>query len=162
MDPKLVGLFFSHSSLTLVADPLVESAVTSVSVPMTPRVRKPLSITTPPSVTSTTATLVVPAPISADDIGDVPSPPTDLGHHSPEGVGEVEDRVPEGAVGSTVDPSAVASTKAAVDICSRRASTAPAIDSFQRELARRNMVQLEAPCLLGTPYAVSSMGICRG
>ncbi|EJK56700.1 hypothetical protein THAOC_23363, partial [Thalassiosira oceanica] len=130
MDPKLVGSF-SHSSLTLVADPLVESAVTPVSVPTTPRVRKPLSITKPPSDTSTTATPVVPAPISADDIGDVPPPPTDLGHghHSPEGVGEVEDRVPEGAVGSTVDPSAVASTKAAVDISSRRASTAPAIVS---------------------------------
>ncbi|EJK54441.1 hypothetical protein THAOC_25929 [Thalassiosira oceanica] len=128
MDPKLVGSF-SHSSLTLVADPLVESAVTPVSVPTTPRVRKPLTITKPPSVTSTTATPVVPAPISAEHIGDVPPPPTVLGHHSPEGVGDVEDRVPEGAVGSTVDPSAVASTKAAVDIGSRRASAAPAIVS---------------------------------
>ncbi|EJK56454.1 hypothetical protein THAOC_23654, partial [Thalassiosira oceanica] len=128
MDPKLVG-YFSHSSLTLVADPLVESAVTPVSVPTTPRVRKPLTITKPPSVTSTTATPVVPALISADDIGDVPPPPTDLGHHSPEGVSEVEDRVPEGAVGSTVDPSAVASIKTTVDIRSRRASTAPAIVS---------------------------------
>ncbi|EJK64047.1 hypothetical protein THAOC_15259 [Thalassiosira oceanica] len=128
MDPKLVDSF-SHSSLTLVADPLVESEVTPVSVPTTPRVRKPLTITTPPSVTSATATPVVPAPISADDTGDVPPPPTDLGHHSPEGVGGVEVRVPEGAVSSTVDPSAVASTKAAVDISSRRASAAPAIVS---------------------------------
>ncbi|EJK64841.1 hypothetical protein THAOC_14381, partial [Thalassiosira oceanica] len=118
MDPKLVGSF-SHSSLTLVADPLVEAAVTPVSVPTTPRVRKPLTITKPPSVTSTTATPVV---ISAENIGDVPPPPTVLGHHSPGGVGEVEDRVPEGAVGSTVDSSASASTKAAVDIGSRRAS----------------------------------------
>ncbi|EJK47185.1 hypothetical protein THAOC_34116, partial [Thalassiosira oceanica] len=99
-------------------------AVTPVSVLTTPRVRKPLLITKPPSVTSTTATPVVPAPISADDIGDVPPPPT-----SPEGVGEVEDRVPAGAVGSTVDPSVAASTKAAVNISSRRASTAPAIVS---------------------------------
>mmetsp|Transcript_33622 Transcript_33622/g.75913 ORF Transcript_33622/g.75913 Transcript_33622/m.75913 type:complete len:858 (+) Transcript_33622:505-3078(+) len=128
MDPKLVDSF-SHSSLTLVADPLVESEVTPVSVPTTPRVRKPLTITKPPLDTSTTATQVVPAPISADVTGDVPPPPTDLGHHSPEGVGDVEDRVPEGAVGSTVDPSVVASTKAAVAISSRRASTAPAIVS---------------------------------
>ncbi|EJK57079.1 hypothetical protein THAOC_22916, partial [Thalassiosira oceanica] len=62
--------------------------------------------------------------------------------HSPEGVDDfaalavqapervpTEDQVPEGAVDSTVDPTAAASTKAAVYISSRRASNAPAIVS---------------------------------
>ncbi|EJK56201.1 hypothetical protein THAOC_23960, partial [Thalassiosira oceanica] len=68
LDPKLFDSFL-QSSLTLVADPLGESA--------------------PPSVTSTTATPVVPATISADDIGDVQPPSSDLGIHSPEGVNDI-------------------------------------------------------------------------
>ncbi|EJK75052.1 hypothetical protein THAOC_03235 [Thalassiosira oceanica] len=141
MDPKLVDSFL-HSSLTLVADPVVESVVTPVSVPTTPRVRKPLSITKPSSVTSPTATPVVPAPVSADDIGDVQPPSSELVIHSSEGVDAVaaqvvpapervatENRVPEGAVDSTVDPTSAASTKAAVTTSSRRASKAPAIVS---------------------------------
>ncbi|EJK46209.1 hypothetical protein THAOC_35134, partial [Thalassiosira oceanica] len=141
-DPKLVDSFL-QSSLTLVADPLGESAVTGLqrrhafASPCAP------SITKPPSVTSTTATPVVPATISADDIGDVQPPSSDLGIHSPEGVNDIaalavpapervttEDWVPEGAVDSTTaDPSAAASTKAAVNISSHRASKAPVIVS---------------------------------
>ncbi|EJK67075.1 hypothetical protein THAOC_11939 [Thalassiosira oceanica] len=100
MDPKLVDSFL-HSSLTLNVDPLVGLRCPAAS-----------------------------------------SPPSELGIHSPEGVDDfaalavqapervpTEDQVPEGAVDSTVDPTAAASTKAAVYISSRRASNAPVIVS---------------------------------